>query len=82
MIATLRVSEKNTQLVSVSPYAELGVQVGIEVERVYVWSIGADAQIDCLWGEAPVAFYDLTFLSSRGGYESGRRLDFILNGIA
>jgi len=82
LIAALRVSEKNTALVSVSPYAELGVQVGVAVERVHVWPSGAEAQLGCLWGEAPVASYDLTFLSSRGWYESGRRLDFILNGIA
>lgn len=82
LIAALRVSEKRAELVNVSPYAERGLQVSIEIERVQVWSSGAEAQIEGVWGEAPVAFYDLTYLSSRGWYELGRRLAFILNGIA
>ena len=82
LIAALRASKRRFDLANVSPYAERGVQVTIAVERVHVWSSGAEAQIEGLWGEALVGFFDLNFLSSRGWYESGRSLDFILNGIA
>lgn len=82
LMATLRVSVKQLELVSVSPYTEFGPQVGIEVERVHVWSSGAEAQVEGLWAGVPVSFFDLTFLSSRCWYESGRRADFILTGIA
>ena len=82
LIAALRASNGRIDLANVSPYAERGVQVSIAVERVHVWSSGAEAQIEGLWGEALVEFFDLNFLSSRSWYESGRRLDFILNGIA
>lgn len=82
LLATLRTTDGRPELINVSPFTERGVQVGIEIDRVHVWSSGAEAQIEGTWGDAVVSFFDLTFLSNRSWYESGRRLDFILAGIA
>lgn len=82
LLAALRATEGSPDLINVSPYTELGVQVGIEIERVHVWSSGAEAQIEGFWGDATVSFFDLTFLTNRSWYEAGKCLDFILAGIA
>ena len=82
LVATVRVSEDATELVNISPFPPLGVQVGIEIKKVHVWTSGAEAQVEGVWGEAPVSFFDLTFLSNRAWYEAGQRREFILAGIA
>ena len=82
LLATLQTAEGRTELVNLSPLAEYGVHVGIEIERVHVWSSGAEAQIEGIWGEAAVSFFDLTFLKNRSWYEAGKRLVFVLAGIA
>ena len=83
LVTTLRASEGAVEVANVSPYVEAGVQVALEIERVHVWSGGAEAQIEATWGEAPVSFFDLAFASSnRAWYEAGKRLDFVLAGIA
>jgi len=43
---------------------------------------GAEAQIEGIWGGAAVSFFDLTLLSNRSWYESGKCLVFVLAGIA
>ena len=82
LLATLRTTDSRSELINVSPFTEYGIQVGIEIRRVHVWSSGAEAQIEGIWGDAAVSFFDLTFLRNRSWYAKGRRLDFILAGIA
>ena len=82
LIATLRVTRDRTELINVPPLAGHGVQVGVEIEEVHVWSGGAEAQIEGIWGDSKVSFYDLTFLRNRAWYEVGKRREFILPGIA
>ena len=75
-------TENDTDLINVSPDAGVGMQVGIDIEKVHVWTSGAEAQIEGIWCESIVTFFDLTFLTNRTWYEAGRRRDFILAGIA
>lgn len=82
LITSLRVTREQTELINVSPLADYGVQVGLEIKKVHVWSSGAEAQIEGSWGDSRVSFYDLTFLRNRQWYEVGKRRDFILAGIA
>ena len=82
LVATLRVTEDDTELANISPFAGAGIQVGIEITKLHVWTSGAEAQIEGVWDEAPISFFDLTFLSNRAWYEAGKRLDFVLAGIA
>ena len=82
LVATLRAIEDDAELTNVSPLAGAGIQVGIEITRVHVWTSGAEAQIEGVWGEAPISFFDLAFLSNRAWYEVGKRREFILAGIA
>ena len=82
LIATLRTTASDTELMNVSPFVGDGIQAGIKIEKVHVWIGGAEAQIEGVWGEAPVSFFDLTFLSNRAWYEAGKRQEFILAGIA
>ena len=82
LVATLRTKDSDTELVNVSPFAGIGTQAGVEIKKVHVWTSGAEAQIEGVWGEVTVSFFDLAFLSSRAWYEVGQRHDFILAGIA
>lgn len=82
LIAALKETRDGTELVSVSPLAGHGVQVGVGIKKVHVWSDGAEAQIEGTWGDSQVSFYDLTFLRNRAWYEVGKRREFILSGIA
>jgi hypothetical protein len=82
LLAALRTTGGSLDLINISPFAERGIQVGIEIERVHVWSSGTEAQIEGTWGDALVSFFDLTFLRNRSWYEVGKCLDFILAGIA
>ena len=83
LITTLRSSEGAVEVANVSPYVQRGIQVSLEIEKVHVWASGVEAQIDAVWGEGLVSFYDLQFASSnRTWYEAGKRCDFILAGIA
>lgn len=82
LVATLRVTESETEIMNVSPFAGVGTQVGMDIEKVHVWNSRAEAQIEGVWGESEVSFFDLTFLSNRAWYEAGQRREFILAGIA
>ena len=82
LIATLGVTEGKTELINISPFAGNGIQIGIEIKRVHVWSNGAEAQIEGIWGESVLSFFDLTFLRNRPWYEAGKRREFVLAGVA
>ena len=82
LVTTLRATEDAAEIVNMYPFAGVGTQVGIEIKKLHVWTSGAEAQIEGVWGEAPISFFDLTFLSNRAWYEAGKRRDFILAGIA
>ena len=82
LVAAIRATEDATELMNISPFASAGIQVGIEITRVHVWASGAEAQIKGVWGESPISFFDLIFLSNRTWYEAKKRREFILAGIA
>jgi len=82
LVATLRETGNDLELTNVCPFAGVGIQAGIEVEKIHVWTSGAEAQIEGVWGEAQVSFFDLAFLGNRAWYEAGGRRQFILAGIA
>ena len=82
LVATLCATEDAAELMNISPFAGVGVQVGIEIDKVHVWTSGAEAQVEGAWGEAAVSFFDLAFLHNRSWYETGKRCEFIVAGIA
>ncbi len=82
LVATLLISGDEPELMNISPYAGVGIQTCIEIEKVHVWASGTEAQIEGLWGESPVSFFDLHFLGNRAWYEAGKRREFVLAGIA
>ena len=82
IVATLHATEDDAEHANISPFAGAGIQVGIEITKHYVWIDGAAAQIESIWGVAPISFFDLTFLSNRAWYEAGKRREFILAGSA
>ena len=82
LVATLRISGTEPELMNISPYAGVGIQATIEIEKIHVWTSGTEAQIEGVWGESPVSFFDLHFLGNRAWYETGKRREFILTGIA
>ena len=43
LIVTLRATEDETEVMNISPFAGAGIQVGIEIRKVHVWSSGAEA---------------------------------------
>ena len=81
-VATLRETGNDLELTNICPFAGVGVQAGIEIENVHVWTSGAEAQVEGVWGEAAISFFDLAFLGNRAWYEAGERRQFILAGIA
>ncbi len=64
------------------PYVDLGTQTSIELEKVWVWASGVGAQLEVIWGEARITFFDTAYLLNRGWYETGQRYEFLLAGIA
>ena len=82
LVATLRMTENEIELTNICPFAGVGVQAGIEIEKVHVWTSGADAQIEGVWGETRISFFDLAFLGNRTWYETGQHRQFFLAGIA
>ncbi|MBN8728458.1 MAG: hypothetical protein J0H15_12255 [Xanthomonadales bacterium] len=82
VVTVLRQGAEANELVSLFPYHERGIQVRLAVDVVHVWEGGLEAQVEASWGEAPIAFYDVGFVSNRGWYEAGQACEFILLGIA
>lgn len=79
---TLRFNTETNELVSFYPYVDAGIQITICLDRVRVWDGGVEAQIDAVWGEAPITFFDTAFLLNRGWYEADCDYDFLLAGVA
>lgn len=82
LVMTLQLGEQANQLVSLYPYVAAGTPVTMVLDRVRVWEGGLEAQVDALWGEAMVTFFDTAFSLNRRCYERGAQLDFSLAGIA
>ncbi len=82
LVATLRETGNDLELTNICPFAGVGIEAGIEIEKVHVWPSGAEAQIKGVWGGAAVSFFDLAFLDNRAWYEAGERRQFDLAGIA
>lgn len=82
LVMTLQLGEQANQLVSIYPYVAAGTPVTVALDRVRVWEGGLEAQVDALWGEARVTFFDTAFLLNRRCYERGAHLEFSLAGIA
>ncbi len=81
-VVTLRVTEGSIEFMNMSPFQTSGIQVDVEVRHVHVWASGAEARIEGVWGESPIAFHDYAYIGNRTWYEAGKRCEFILTGIA
>ena len=64
------------------PYVSDGREAHIEIQEVFVWSSGVEAQINGVWREANVTFFDWAFLNNRAWYKSGTSCYFVLSAIA
>ena len=82
LIVTLRIGENANEFVNFFPFVSHDNEVSIEVEKIFVWASGVEAQIEGIWNEAPVTFFDTSFPGNRGWYEAGKCREFILSGIA
>lgn len=69
-------------LVSLFPFMAVGSQHQLTLEKVHVWESGVEAQVECTWGSACLAFFDTRYAANRAWYESGNNYQFILTGIA
>ena len=74
LLATLQAAEGRTELVNLSPLAEYGVHVGIEIERVHAWSSGSEAQMEGTWGEALARIAHQVWLASLLRPKRGRTI--------
>lgn len=82
LVVTLLTEKNQNVMVSIYPYICTGVEVSIEIQRVFVWHSGVEAQIEGTWGDATITFFDTYFLSDRAWYETGASYQFVLSGIA
>ena len=82
LVMTLLTEKNQNLMVSMCPYICIGVEVSIEIQRVFVWHSGVEAQIEGTWGDATVTFFDTSFLNDCTWYETGASYQFILSGIA
>ena len=69
-------------MISVYPYISFGSEVTVELLQVSVWHSGVEAQIDAMWGNAYITFFDVSYLLNRCWYEAGKSYQFILSGLA
>ena len=79
---TLRAEESSNHLISLYPYISFGREVTVELCQVSVWHSGVEAQIDAIWGDFHITFFDVSYLWNRCWYESGKSYQFILSGLA
>lgn len=79
---TLRAEESSNHLISLYPYISFGREVTVELCQVSVWHSGVEAQIDAIWGNFHITFFDVSYLLNRCWYESGKSYQFILSGLA
>lgn len=82
MVVTVRFDPDASHVIALYPLADHGARATLRLDRVRVWEGGVEAQIDAVWGEAEVTFFDTAFLLHRGGYEAGADYEFLLAGIA
>ena len=73
---------ETSRLMSMFPFFTGASQHTLTLREVTVWKGGVEAQISASWGEAEVTFFDTQYLINRTWYETGRRYDFVLSGIA
>lgn len=82
VVVTVRFEKDGNYLTSLYPYAAMGTQLTLKMERVKVWEGGVEAQIEASWREVHITFFDCEFLINRGWYDAGRDCEFLLAGIA
>lgn len=78
----IRIAAGAHEIVSVFPFTRGGSQHQLTVKKVRVWEDGLTAQIDALFGNAVLTFFDTDFVANRGWYEAGRSQEFLLTGLA
>ena len=82
LVITLLNSEEGSELINLFPFLSDGREALIEIQEVFVWSSGVEAQIKGVWGKTPVTFYDSAFLNNRSWYKAGASYYFVLSAIA
>lgn len=79
---TVHIAVNSNEIVNLFPFTQHGSQHRLYVEKVIVWEDGLTAQIDTLFGDASLTFFDTDFVANRGWYEAGCVQEFLLTGIA
>ncbi|WP_282754074.1 hypothetical protein [Desulfuromonas thiophila] len=79
---SIRIAAGVHEIVSVFPFTRGGSQHQLTVKKVRVWEDGLTAQIDALFGNAVLTFFDTDFVANRGWYEAECSQEFLLTGLA
>ncbi len=74
--------EKELTFISLFPHLNYGQIYELELNKVYVWSNGHEAQIEVDLGFTELAFYDIHYDVNRKFYFSGDKYKFQILGIA
>jgi hypothetical protein len=74
--------EKELTFISMFPHLNYGQVYELELNKVYVWSNGHEAQIEVDLGFTELAFYDIHYDVNRKFYFSGNSYKFQILGIA
>lgn len=83
VLLAIKINEQGaSELVSLFPFWESGTEHTVTLDRVVVWPGGAEAQVECVIGDAEVTFFDALYAINRGWYVSGGEYQFVLTGIA
>lgn len=78
----LRMEKEANMVVSLFPFFAEGTQLTLELREVVVWESGLEAQTSATWGDVELTFFDTQYPMNRAWYETGKRYDFILSGLA
>ena len=78
----IRITPVQNELIGIFPFIQHGSQHSLTVEKVRIWEDGLTAQIEALWCNVPLTFFDIDFVTNRGWYESGHVQEFLLTGFA
>lgn len=73
---------EGNKLHTLFPFYADGVEVELNLESVFVFENGLEAQITCNWKGLKICFYDTRFIHNRSRYLNGELHDFELTGIA
>ena len=74
--------DKNMTFISIFPHLNYGQIYEFELDKVYVWNNGHEAQLEVSLGFTDLAFYDIHYDVNRKYYQSEKKYKFQILGIA